>query len=71
MNTQQKQLTEHQQIANDLQGWDGYGRKGQAAYDKIFDFEKNHAEIMDVIQNQLDYSEEEIEAAYRALECYK
>lgn len=30
-----------------LRGWDGYGRKGQAAYDAIFEWEKKQAEIED------------------------
>lgn len=54
-----------------LNGWDGYSRKGQAAYDRHFEFEKSHAEIMDVIDNWMDHTEEELEAAYKALERYK
>ncbi len=30
-----------------LQGWDGYSRKGQAAYDQQFEREKREADAMD------------------------
>lgn len=54
-----------------LPNWDGNSRKGQPEYDRQFEFEKSHDEIMYIIENQLEYTEEEVDAAYNALQAYK
>lgn len=53
--------------SNSLNNWNGSSRKGQAIYDQQFEFEKFHSEIMDIIDNWMDYSEDEVDAAYAAL----
>lgn len=55
----------------ELSGWDGHSAAGQAAYDRHFEFEKDHSAIIDVIDNQMDYDPEEVAAAYAALQKYK
>lgn len=57
--------------AQQFSGWDGSSRKGQALYDQQFEFEKSVDDIMYVIENQLEFSEEEVSAAYAALEKIK
>lgn len=32
---------------NSIRNWDGYGRKGQAVYDEMFEQEMNEADLMD------------------------
>lgn len=57
--------------SNELNGWDGHGRRGQAAYDRHFDWEREMADAQDIIANEFDYSEEEVEAARKLIEKYR
>lgn len=57
--------------SKELQGWDGHSAKGQAAYDRHFEFEKSFDAVMEIIDNQLDYTPEEVDAAYIALQKFK
>lgn len=54
-----------------LNGWDGSSRRGQALYDRQFEFEKSVDEIMYIIEFPFEHTEEEVEAAYAALERIK
>lgn len=56
-----------------LNGWDGNSRKGQAAYDRHFEFEMSFADAMDIVQNPDPelYSQDQIEAAYETVKRYK
>ena len=40
----------HQQ----LNGWDGYSRKGEAIYDSIFEQEKNQGDMLDTISGMYE-----------------
>ncbi|HEY9196654.1 MAG TPA: hypothetical protein VIM77_10325 [Mucilaginibacter sp.] len=57
--------------SNELNGWDGNSRKGQAAYDRHFQFEMAISEAQDIIANEFDYSEEEVDAAKKLIEKYR
>jgi hypothetical protein len=41
-------LPKNPNTASQLAGWDGYGRRGQAAYDRHFEHEKELDDAMDI-----------------------